>query len=223
VKPLYISKSRSEEIQMISEIEIKDYDSIISGIGDVSVSSGLSKLQQYFERKLDDTVAEILLRHVVSLCAFCDKEDCEPAEALAALREGLIEAEWNEADLGRFDQKRPKVEEIIAHDAVYLTTKAGQLFATDQNHLHSVRAIADIRPVFGRKRENIRASLVYSTLSLVVGDSSENETSIAVALRYDELKRLRRECDRAMQKIEAIRELSDPALGTLLVYGESHS
>jgi len=221
--PLYINKSRSAEIRQICEIADNTFERLISKIGDVPISSGVLKLKEYFDKNLDETTSDVMLRHAVSLCLLCDKEDCEPDEVLTALRAGLVEAGWSDDDLSLFDRKRANFEALISNDAVYLSTKSGQLFAADQNHLHSVRAIADIRPVFGRKREHVRASLVYSSLSLIVGDGAENETSISVALGYDDLKRLRRECDRAIQKIHAIRDLDSPALGTLIVYGDNDS
>lgn len=223
MNPLYINKSRSDEIRNICMIDDSTFEGLIDNIDSVPISSGVIKLKEYFDRTLNEEISDVLLRHVVSLCLLYDKEDCEPNEALAALRVGLVDARWTSDDLSLFDKKREKFDALISHDAVYLSTKSGQLFAADQSHLHSVRTITDIRPVFGRKREHVRASLVYSSLSLIVGDGAENETSIAVALGYDDLKRLHRECDRAIQKIHAIRELQNSALGTLIIYGENDS
>lgn len=223
MKALYITKKRAQELGILTSIDPQTYAALIGNISSLPISSSIGRLQKFFEEHLDDAESEILLRHMVSLSAFCDKEDCEPSEAFDALREGLVNYGWDENQTQELDIVKKNLLDILSNDVVYLTTKAGQLFAADQNHLHSAKAIADIRPIFGRKRENIRASLVYSTLSLVFSDSSENETSIAIALRYDDLERLRGECDRAMQKIHAIRELRNEALGTLLVHGESDS
>lgn len=161
-----------------------------------------------------------LARVLVQLSLLRRRSSASWEEILESVRNALDQ--WKESDLDLWDRHRDRVHEILAVPRLTLTAKAIELAREHGNMLRRSRVIEDVRPVFDDAREKIEGAIVLHTLRLeYLGDARSR--SISIALDSGDLRALRQECERALEKAERTKaRVAEQWKVPVAVIGEEH-
>jgi hypothetical protein len=101
--------------------------------------------------------------------------------------------------------------EILSQDALTIVAKASDVIVQHENPLRSVRILTDLRPIFSTgENPKIAAGMIVHNLQLSVG-LSEEPRSFFVALDTNDIRKLKKEIDRALRKESEIKDLANSA------------
>ncbi len=67
-------------------------------------------------------------------------------------------------------------------------------------HIHDIRVVTDLKPVFNEARSAIGCFIIHNVLTITYSDPFEGEQQVAITLDMEELGLLKDECERAILK-----------------------
>lgn len=145
-------------------------------------------------------------------------------ELTGSLRDGLghINPAWSVDELKRWDSVAPIVGELSVCDAIRTVSKATALEYDFANLFKAGRIITDIRPVFNDQQGEsleIDGTVVSHTLRLSY-DNSSGDHDLSLALDMKDIRALKLQCDRAIQKAQLAKHLASEAGYPTVVCGE---
>ena len=179
-----------ENVKKFSRLVCDDNSSLITSFKsfkDLAKSTLLSDDYRHF------------IRNCLSLRHYCEKSDATAENTLLMLRNGLSIKGWSESELKSWDVYSLEIEKILKSDSIYIMSKIADLALTHENHLHSSRIISEMRPVFDKSYEKIKAFIVYNDLMLSYHDNEE-EKALTISLTLEDLESLKESVDRAIKK-----------------------
>lgn len=110
---------------------------------------------------------------------------------------------WSDNDVQAWRARAPLLQQLLSLDAVRIVAKALDLSYEYANLLRIGRIITDVRPVFTLDAKAIDAAVISHKL-FIRYDNIEGLKTFTMTLDEEDLKTLRSECDRALQKAETL-------------------
>lgn len=132
------------------------------------------------------------------------------AEISTVLQYMRIDAEnrWDDAILQVWDEIQPVFEELCSAPVVRRVSKAMELSYDYANLFQGAKILTDIRPIFSGQVEDLEidGAVVSYTLRLHY-DNRDGDHSLSITLDESDVIALAEQCDRALLKADASREL----------------
>jgi hypothetical protein len=198
-----INDAKAKEVKSIMLIpleNVKRFSSLVCADNSGLITSFKSFKELAKKTLLNDEYRHFI-RNCLSLRHYSEKSDETSENTLLMLRNGLSIKGWPETDLKSWDSYALEIGNILKSDSIYIISKIADLALTHENHLHSSRIISEMRPVFDKSYENIKAFIVYNDLMLSYHDNEE-EKALTISLTLEDLESLKDSVDRALKKTE---------------------
>ena len=171
----------------------------------------------------DSERAECLLRPLLALYPLTRQRDMTVKGVLQGLRYGIEAAEWSQTEFKRWETVEARFGELLQTAAIRTVAKAIDLTYEYANLFQEARIVTDIRPVFNDDDGDdmkIDGAVVSYTLRLDY-DNKEGNHSLSVALDEIDVRALREQCERALQKARiANARMNDVAGISTIIAGE---
>jgi hypothetical protein len=166
--------------------------------------------------------AEPLLRQSLAITGFIRQAGHEIDDALAGIRAGLQrDASWSADEFERWIKFEPVFETLLRSPTILLVSKAIDLSFDFANVYRRGRIITDIRPLFGEGASNIEGAVVTFTLRLHF-ENVDGEHGFSIAMDSEDVRRLRDQCTRALEKACAAQALMTSARIPTITTGADH-
>jgi hypothetical protein len=149
-----------------------------------------------------EKLADTIIRQMLRLHNLLGQTRLSLDELFAGLLAG-IGSSWKEDEIAAWKQREPVIRELFAVDAVRLVAKALDLSYEYANVLSTGRIITDVRPVFTFDAKAIDGAIISHKL-FIRYENVEGLKTLTMTLDEEDVKTLKRECDRALQKAETI-------------------
>lgn len=158
---------------------------------------------------LGDVTGKALVDLATSLIAFANRTQTPHDEIVEAIQNLIKGYDWPADRIQAWERCRHLFKQLLAIKSLALTAKTTDLLYDFDNLLLSSRIITDIRPTFDDGRENILGAAVTQTLRLEWYLTDGSRKSISIAMDADDIKNLRKCCDLALLKAEAVSKMND--------------
>lgn len=203
VPALHIDEERLEEISTIVSTPVTDLVKIYSALelqnGKYLKFGQISKIVSDASSVSDP---ETFCRTILSLRRFCDQNDIAPNEIVESIRKGLVSVEGGSSLLDKLKNSSDALKSIISSSALHNSYKLIDLIFENDLHVHKLRVISEIRPIFNFERTSLSGVIIMSNLKIDYSDKFENEKTFTVSLKREELELLRTEVERALKKLD---------------------
>jgi hypothetical protein len=223
IRPLAITEQRASELEILAELSAEQIATLrkkLEGRGENFTRH--TDLLDIIRSEVEEKKADNLLRHVLSLRRFADFRKAPVADVVDALIAGLEKFGWPLEKLERISKNRADLIELMQLGIVHNSYKLADLYYDHPHHLHNIAILSEMRPAFDEARKSIGAMIIYSSLNIVYSDKSEDEVSLSIALKRDEIEHLRAECEKALQKLDVAERFCKTASVSAIQY-ESNS
>jgi hypothetical protein len=214
-----ITKSREKGISSLCTIKIEllaalQRDFLSQRTYALSVEEIAVLLKNHLTRSEADAVSSFLL----GMRRNADRYKSSGADVIGAVTVGLREAGWDEAQLQSWQERQTILAEIIDSPYLKIAAKASTLYYLHSKHIHSMRIITELRPIFDDDRATILSYIIKNQLHLVVSDKNEKEDHYEIPIGIDELQVLQSEIDNAIKKTEGLKNEIEKRQLPLRVY-----
>jgi hypothetical protein len=218
-----LQKQQLADLQCIREIGEAGLHRIIVELNKLPLAPAQPReLQTVFRAALDqnETLAQVVLRQLLSLHAMLRQLDLSPEEIFSALNFGLSESDWNKADFKKWEPVSTAFKNLFELPIVRLSAKALDLSYQHSHLLQRAQIVTDIRPLFNQDATEIQGTIISHKL-LLRYDDIEGEHVLSLAVDEKDIKSLIRQCERALKKSQtATTQLNDKAGLKTLVPGK---
>jgi hypothetical protein len=161
---------------------------------------------------------EPLIRQLISLHGLMRSADATSEDVFEALRKA-VEMEASDSGLLLKDWVvvADQLRQLVDTKSVRLAATAIELAYDYANLLRKSKILTDIRPIYNPGAETIEAAVVSFTLRIHF-DSADGEHELSIACDKSDVDALAEQCDRALRKASAARDLlaTDRQLPTLI-------
>lgn len=184
----------------LNSISDKDFDSLIKGLSESSLTMTVKKISSDLE-KLTGSDFETILLSVGSVMNFVEKGTS--AEELAKnLTEVIVEDEIINFDNPESVEKfTSRLIKLLSLEQLYFASKSEYLITEHGKVFIQARILTDIRPVFSPKMEEPKAAVIVHTLHIhYTGAEEQEHKGIFIALDSNDLKLLKETLNRAETK-----------------------
>ncbi len=208
MRPLRMTASRSEEIENLSSLNSSTWEGLLSDLSNADPSPlTLEELSNILAERVGERDGGILAKTLISLRRLADQESVDVDVVLDAMTRGLVKFGWKNVKIKKWNAIVSYFRQIIEHDATEIVAKSSDLYYSNINHIHDMKIISDLRPIFDAKRDNITAFITTNYLFLTYSDRYENEETIQLAIGLTELEHLKEEIENALKKSQSLDEL----------------
>jgi len=197
-----------QDLYLLAELEPDRCRELAKALHELDRSDDASQVPDIVNEKLG-TASDDTKNAVLRLVANVTKADVDSTFTTLS---SWVDA--NERRQEAFDAARLKrVEEnlrAVADDfpIVALNRKAQEIVRSVGNEFADVRCYCDLRPVFDDNREVVDAFVLLANLRLAYLTQSGDRQVVELALTEDELRKIRSEIDRTLQKIERLKPVA---------------
>jgi hypothetical protein len=148
---------------------------------------------------------DALLRQLLGLYALIGRLRIKPEQVMKHAREGIEAAQppWNKEEIDAWTERESLLKELILTGAVRVVAKTLDLSYEYANVLQTARIITDVRPVFTPEATAIDGAIISHKL-FIRFYNVEGQKTFTMTLDEDDVKNLRNQCDRALQKASTI-------------------
>jgi hypothetical protein len=199
------SPRRNEELTKISSINPGVLQSLVD---DMASPIAFALSAEEFGSKISSHVtgkeSESLARFLIGARRLIDSQKTDVSDYFDAVT-ASFEAPSTEV-FASWLQTIPYLKKIVESDFVKVAAKASELYYLHDKHLHEIRVVTDIRPVFSPDASMIISGIIKNVLILEISDRYEDEELLQVAIGVDEMRRLREQIDRAIAKTELLKD-----------------
>ena|SRR6202043_1823821 len=152
-----------------------------------------------------DSVADAIIRQMLRFHSLIGQRRLEIDELFSGLEAGIRAAKptWQEVEIAAWKEREQTVRDLFAIDAVRIVAKALDLSYEYANLLRTARIITDLRPVFTLDAKATDGAVISHKL-FIRYDNVEGLKTFTMTLDEEDVKTLKRECERALQKTETI-------------------
>jgi hypothetical protein len=147
--------------------------------------------------------AEHIVRLLITLYSLRRQRDLSVQELLDGLTRGIRTADvkWTDVEISEWEELLPNLHDLLSMSTIWTIVKALDLSYDYANLFQSAKILTDIRPIFSEDASTIDGSVVSFTLRLYF-DSLEGSKSLSIALNHKDVKKLQKNCERAIKKAE---------------------
>ncbi len=152
-----------------------------------------------------EDVADALLRQTLGLYALMGQLNLSPTEVIEGVRAGIEtgDPKWNPEQVALWTEREAILRELLGSDVVRIVGKTLDLSYEYANVLQTARIITDVRPIFTPDATSIDGAVISHKL-FIRYYNVEGQKTFTMTLDEGDLKRLRSQCDRALQKANTI-------------------
>lgn len=219
---LTVQRRHIEDLNVIASVEEDRLKSVLALLQQPEPPVvKASDLQSLLREELTDKEADVLVRQLISLSALGRARSISASDVVTMLIDSIsrIDADKQEA-VSNLERISETLVSMLDSYRVQLVMKAIDLSFDFDNLLASARLVTDLRPVFDTDDERIVGGIITHSLRLRYG-TDLGPQSLTLALDEDDVKELRRQCDRALAKAEKLRSVATAAeIHTVFVAGE---
>jgi hypothetical protein len=217
-----ITNQQANDISKILEVPVDRLGLIAERFEKEPSILSRTNIDAIFEGALDEAHADSLSRFLSSIAFRSDSSGTRLDDVLNSLREALEEREFSQEDLLRFDELRVTLKRIAEQPSFYCSIKSSYLSAIHDRHIHQFKIVVEARPIFLEARNDIFATVVHANATLVTSDAAEQESHLTLKIDKQQLERIKKECERAIRKMEVLRDVLKDRVGLrVVVEGES--
>jgi hypothetical protein len=218
---VFIRKENVDRLEELVSIPHAQLDEAISLLSRHNFVPDPEKLEKLLGTKLNHQNARLLVGFGTTFATLADQKSTSVEEVLAATKRALSKMKWSDESLSAFEELQPKLAEISKSKAFSLGAKAAALFRATGLHVHEVRSVVDIRPLFNHSRDEILANIIFCNISITASDGNEEEKLLNFMMDYEDVKKLKEECERALRKLEgSYKMLSGCGAPQPVIYGK---
>jgi hypothetical protein len=207
---LRLTKTQMEDVAAVCALGSERLPRVASAISSIPITIKRSVIREAISGEVGNAAAEHVERLLFGL-ATANRRGVGPVgELLDGVRQALANQKWEPADLARWDDCRPLLEQLLRLPSVVATAKAIDLSYDFARLCMATRILTDIRPVFGEEdgtKTEIIGTTITQTLRIDYRSQLGDEQTISFALDLDDIRRLRLSCEEAIAKAEKARQL----------------
>lgn len=214
MRTIPVTNSRAKDIEQLFAVTNVQWDELLEKLQrQTTAMLTVDELAAVLASVVGESSGETLSKIVVSLRRLADRYGVRPQTILDALEQGLKKFEWNTDKLDKWSKIKNPIDQIMSSAAVVVTTKASELYYRHANHLHDLKIVTDIRPIFSEDRSAVIGAITKNVLSIHFSDSFEKESSLELVISLDDLANLQAESASAIAKTEKLKTLVVDKLG----------
>lgn len=200
------TKRRVEDVGILARLDEQKLNQVLKTVEakeafQISTEDFVERLSKIVE---DD--ADVLGRFIVGVRRVLDDAKIESNEYFSDLLEYLRDEDLGEEVIDDWKRRAPILEKIVLSDTVHILAKSSELYYLSSNHIHSLRIVTDVRPVFSKDLKSTVAHIVKNNLFIQISDGMENEQMITVSLGTQEIQDLLDQAQRALTKTQTLVE-----------------
>jgi len=158
------------------------------------------------ENASSERVARILAQQLSMLAGLGRRKAFSATEIVDALTRGTQDAGWTDDDIQKWKRISGILTEILECPALSIFAKTIDLATDYSNRLQMCRILTDIRPIFNDERMGIVGGIITNVLRITYWNE-EGEHSISISLDRSDVESLGSQCEMAIAKITAARQL----------------
>ncbi len=213
-----LSKTQAEDITALCSFGSATVARLADSIERLSPTIRKEKIQEVIAAQFGKEKAEPIGRVLFGLATLHRRN----FESLSVLLDSIsIPSEWDDAQQAKWQECRPAIERLLSAAPVILAAKATDLSFDVERFCVGARIITDIRPIFDPKHEKIVGSTLRQTLRLEFTSLDARVTSMSIGLDADDISRLKKECEEAINKAAVTRNtLQSIGLEEIIIPGE---
>ena len=209
---LHIPKRQIAGLAILRDTEIAKLEAVNSALLAVGPALHPERLESAVAKVLDQEAAVDVLRQLVSVSAVMRQHSLTATQVFQGLTRGLenvpTESKWLSEEIDRWTARRETLITLFDNQCVHVAAKALELSYDYANLLQSIRIITDLRPVFDDNALTIQGLVVAQTLRVAFDTGNDTQT-LSIAMDLNDIKHLRKSCDRAIQKADVASDKFD--------------
>jgi len=191
-------------LSYIRDLDSRKIQTIIDGLANITPPLlRPSELRETLAALLPDDVDKInvIAPQLISLYTLKRGRGLTTEQLVEGLRFAISSehSKWSPEDIARWQEMEPRLRDLLSLGPVTTIVKALDLSFDYYSLLQNSKIITDIRPVFNEAGSEIQGALVSFTLRLHL-DSVSGSSSMSIALDQDDVIKLRKACERALEK-----------------------
>jgi hypothetical protein len=220
MEQIALREENAEELKRVVALPVADLTKAVELLQKEHYVRSPEKLEVILRRIFRPDVVGSIVSFGISFAALADQRGVDVAVVLDATERALRKSGWSDEELELFSSRKSLLCEISSTRAFFLGSKVSSLFRAAGNHVHEVRSIVDVRPVFNSAKSRIETLAVFTNLCFTVSDGHEEERNLQIALDFEDLLRVRDVCQSALDKIKIIEDtLVSGTISDVIVYG----
>lgn len=206
-------RPRNEQIQDLAQIASiggEKLDQLVSRLQDHEPTVlKPAQLSQLIAEVVGADFGDVLVRQIFSLRGLVRRFGKSTQEIVNGLRPWLLcDSSISEQTAYGSDHLIAAFQKVLDCRLVRLSASANELLYDYANLLRNIRILTDIRPLFDDTADSIDAAVISHTLRLQY-DSADGEHELSIAMDEVDIGKLQAQCDRALKKSAAARNLME--------------
>ena len=156
--------------------------------------------------------ADILMRQLIPLYTIRRQRDLSAKDLIESLSSGISKAAppWNEEQISRWKALEETLHKLFSLSIVWTVIKAMDLSFDYPQLLQNIKIMTDIRPIFNEEASEIQGSIITYTLRIYF-DSIGGSESLSIAMDENDVKKLKKICERALNKAQTAKSFMQKA------------
>ena len=193
-----------DELAMIADLSDRSVDHIVDRLSQtesqIETPEGLTASLTGEGEELDSRRVRMLVETLITVWQVALSQDRSPEDWVDQRISAL-----GHAPSQRALTAHQRLRQFVNLPAIRLAARAVDLSMDQPNLLTRTRVLSDLRPVFCDQGLQIEAAVVLHTLQITYR-SAGKAGQLAVAMDETDLQRLARQCEKALNKSETMRE-----------------
>ncbi len=192
---------------LISILSDKQIDKIIDFLKSMSIGIKYDEVADYFDNIIGEQSGKELLKTILSFSEIADDDDDDYINIVDNLIKSFIDLSNTTFNVKEKKQLKKNLLSIFKnYDSINKTIKSKQLAFENENNLSGFKLFTDMRLVFDKDlKSKERIGIVIHKLKLEYLKNVE-ENEIHLSLDIKDLKKLKIEIEKAIEKDQLIRE-----------------
>ncbi len=213
--PLRLHPNQVADLKTICSIDVESLQRLVTTLQKLSPPPlQLKQLRLEITRVVTDQepATDALLRQLMGLYELIGQLGISADEVIKRARAGIEAAQppWGEDEISAWSQRESALKELISTSAVRVVAKTLDLSYEYANVLQTARIITDVRPVFTSDATGIDGAVISHKL-FIRFYNVEGQKTFTMTLDEGDVKGLRAQCERALQKATTIEAQLDKA------------
>lgn len=184
----------------------------------------VARINKAFAKKADISYsdAENIVQQIMALHNLREALEKTPALLVDDLTESLerdASEHWKPEQIKKWKDAREQIQDALSPDnPLNIIQKSIRLTYEYENILHDSTIFTDVRPVFGDDAQSINRLIINNVLEIEYSDGNKRRKFFA-ALDARDIAKLKRACERAQTKTEALKTHLDGLSTPVIVVG----
>jgi len=201
-----LSDSQVADLAVACEIGGSRLEEIAVNIARQKPTIRRSKIEAILQENLGPEKGVTMARLLFGIAGTFRRASLSAKEVLDAITPAVKAREHQDERLRAWGGCRAGLERLLITQSISLAAKAIDISYDFERVYITGRLLTSVRPVFDEPREEIVGSTIVQTLRLEFVSSDGDQSSISIALDADDIRQLRKECERAINKAEKARD-----------------